>query len=680
MLPLAQAGLTTPAVAGPGCNEGLGVTRRTVDYDKREATDMRIRSIEVESWRHFEGIRIQPPEDAPIVCLVGGNGTGKSQILELIAACAQRIGLSSGYESSRRSPFDEQSAFKVVFSLAVGGVPPLDHAQNFPGVLGEQWAHWDRTLTLKKTQQGEQQPRAGGVADEHAARFASHVVNLIQQSTHVHYLSLDADRAYPRIQVGTNEIGQAFEREWDTSSKQSSFRTTKNLYEEWFRYLLGKENQENNLHIRSIRLARSEGRDEPVFVDQFEGYKQSLRSVLPHLLFLGVNPQKREIHFDSTGTALTFDQLSGGEREIAFLVGQIERFSLRRGLLLVDEPELHLNYDLLRAWIGYLKSSVENGQIWLATHSLEVVEVTGQDATVLLQRDPEIRKVNSASALSTQPVVSTLSRAVGSPAFSIGSLAFVLIEGEEEIGERERFRLLCDVPAHVRFLEAGSCKEVVRRVEHLRQLAEVSGQRLRIGGVIDGDWRSAAERGLFEGLGLHVLAVHEVENFFLHPGTLQTLSQEMGRDPSEIEALTREASDARAGSWIFQAARTDRAFVEYPEVLPATRECFHGMAWSDFTDVEAACQRIVATMINLDAQQQALLQRHLVARANIYARRREGEAWRLCEGKEVFRSLVPRLGFVEEDAAERAISALWRRRPEVAPNELQALRQYVGQL
>jgi hypothetical protein len=28
MLPLAHTGLTPPAVAGPGCNEGLGITRR----------------------------------------------------------------------------------------------------------------------------------------------------------------------------------------------------------------------------------------------------------------------------------------------------------------------------------------------------------------------------------------------------------------------------------------------------------------------------------------------------------------------------------------------------------------------------------------------------------------------------------------------------------------------------
>jgi predicted ATPase len=99
---------------------------------------------------------------------------------------------------------------------------------------------------------------------------------------------------------------------------------------------------------------------------------------------------------------------------------------LKKGLLLVDGPELHLNYDLLRKWIGFLKGSVEAGQIWLATHSLEVVEVTGKDATFILSRDEQTRKVVSAHPLSSEPVISTLSRAVGSPAFSISNPAFVL--------------------------------------------------------------------------------------------------------------------------------------------------------------------------------------------------------------------------------------------------------------
>lgn len=51
------------------------------------------------------------------------------------------------------------------------------------------------------------------------------------------------------------------------------------------------------------------------------------------------------------------------------------------------EPELHLNADLVRAWVSYLKGTVKTGQIWIATHSLEAVEVAGQTATFVLERD-----------------------------------------------------------------------------------------------------------------------------------------------------------------------------------------------------------------------------------------------------------------------------------------------------
>jgi hypothetical protein len=36
MLPLAHAGLTTPAVAGPGCNEGLGISDEQRELTPRE--------------------------------------------------------------------------------------------------------------------------------------------------------------------------------------------------------------------------------------------------------------------------------------------------------------------------------------------------------------------------------------------------------------------------------------------------------------------------------------------------------------------------------------------------------------------------------------------------------------------------------------------------------------------
>jgi hypothetical protein len=190
--------------------------------------------------------------------------------------------------------------------------------------------------------------------------------------------------------------------------------------------------------------------------------------------------------FNTTGLELSFNQLSGGEREIAFLVGQIDRFGLREGLFLLDEPELHLNSDLIRSWVEYLTGTVETGQIWLATHSLEAVEAAGKNACFVLERDETTRKVNKLTRLDSLPVVAALSRAVGTPAFSIAKLRFAFIEGEEEVGERERFRKLAGTPPDIRFMEGGSCTDVVRRVASIQTLAKESGAEIRIGGIFFG--------------------------------------------------------------------------------------------------------------------------------------------------------------------------------------------------
>jgi hypothetical protein len=147
-------------------------------------------------------------------------------------------------------------------------------------------SEWDRTLKVKTSPGLGVQVTAGGLDGHFAFNFATEIATIIMQSASIHYLSLDADRAYPKIQIPVHELGQAFERDWDTTNKQSSFRITRNLYEEWFRFLLGKENQENNRHIQQIRIARSAGVPEPAFIDQFEAYESAVKTVLPHLLLL----------------------------------------------------------------------------------------------------------------------------------------------------------------------------------------------------------------------------------------------------------------------------------------------------------------------------------------------------------------------------------------------------------
>jgi predicted ATPase len=640
---------------------------------------MHVRRIRIEEWRNFRNLEFSVPSNAPVVCVVGPNGSGKSNLLELISAAAHRAGLSSGYETNRGDVFGQRAVFEIEFFIAPGTSAALDEvlAQNEGDPA---WKLWDRTLTVGQSRNDTQvfgKTIAGGVDASYAMQMAANVVSAIRNTASVHYMFLDADRAYPKLSVSTNQVGEILQRNWMASTRNSSFRLTRALYEEWFQYLLGAESQGSDAHVREIRRARAEGRREPEFVDHFDDYRAALQKVLPHLRFVGVDSQSRQVEFDSAGASLKFDQLSGGEREIAFLIGQIERFGLRKGLLLVDEPELHLHHDLLRSWIAFLKSTVEDGQIWLSTHALEVVEATGQEATIVLERDQSTRAVTAAVPLSTRPVMATLARAVGWPAFSMSNLAFVFIEGDGVVGERERFQLLCGAP-EVRFLTGGSCKEVIRHCEDLRRLADEGHQELRVGGVIDQDWRSKADCEQLRTRGLHVLGVHEIENLYLHPPTLEALMVQLGQS-LDLPATLQHLCDERAARWIFDSARTQTAFVDYPPPSSGVRQLLSEMKWCAFAgQIEATCANIASFESAFSFEQQREFQKHLIVRAKTYERKRdEPDLWQVCHGKQVFRAMVPILQFKDQDAAERAIQALWRRNAGLVPQQLLELRQYV---
>jgi|GEM_PF-518850 len=646
-------------------------------------SDVRIRKIRIGHWRNFENIEFNLHDDAGLVCIVGANGTGKSHLLELIAACAHRLGLSQGVEIPRGDPFADPHEFSLQFYLAEGVSDAIDE-----GLSGEPvFAQWDRTLSIEsRVGPGSTVSRveAGGIADAAAKEnFARRVVETLKQSKDVHFLSLDADRAYPKKNINVNEIAQAYEIDWEgiEYTRGRSFKTSKTLYDEWIKYFLAQENQSGTRLIKEIRRARQSGVAEPVFSDHFAGYKEALHSVLPHVVFTGIESKKRTLLFDTAGLELSFDQLSGGEREIGFLIGQIDRFGLRQGLFLLDEPELHLNADLIRSWVGYLTGTVEEGQIWLATHSLEAVEAAGQQATFVLERNEETRKVDSLARLDTRPVLSALSRAVGTPAFSISQLLFVFVEGEESVGERERFRKLAGLPQDVRFMECGSCNEVLRRVATIRALANEAEAGIRIGGIVDRDFRSNADVAAIEVEGIHVLPVHEAENFFLHPATLRLLLEQNGNPIPLPDDLIREASDTRAGSWIFQHTMATPNAKALPEVLVAAKERVKALSWAEIdADRDAALQSIVA-LTGFGNDDEEKFRKILSISTDAYGRKRvEDTLWKFCEGKQVLNHVARASGFAGPPALVLATFAAWARDGAELPEELVAFREYLTDL
>ena len=151
--------------------------------DPIDQSSLRIRNIRISQWRHFENIEFQLDSEIGLVCVVGANGTGKSHLLELIAACAHRLGLSQGIEIPRGDPFSDPHDFSLKIHLAEGVSEAVDE-----GLAADQvFAEWDRTLTIESRNLPENnfsRIEAGGILDENErVRFARQVIGQLEDSS-----------------------------------------------------------------------------------------------------------------------------------------------------------------------------------------------------------------------------------------------------------------------------------------------------------------------------------------------------------------------------------------------------------------------------------------------------------------------------------------------------------------
>ena len=451
------------------------------------------------------------------------------------------------------------------------------------------------------------------------------------------------------------------------------------------KYFLAFENRRATNFVKETRRAKSLGHPQPEFIDHFAEYKASLQQILPHLVFIGADTDKLTLLFDSSGLELRFTNLSGGEREIAFLVGQIDRFKLRQGLLLLDEPELHLNPDLVRNWIAYLRDTVQDGQVWIATHSFEAVEVAGLASTFVLERNFETRSVNKVTPLTEQPVLTLLSAALGSPAFSLSTLRFFLVEGERKLQERERFHKLCKKSDVNRFIEAGNCKDVTRKVSTITELSRESNQDIHVRGIVDRDFRTDEEiTELTSDGSIFVLPCHEIENFFIYPDALTQICTRSGIDVTG-EQIIQEAADEFAWTWVLERAvwRLRGATPKGEMLVKITRRA-KGEArvkkWDESeSSINTSAQELALGLLSDDFNNQQQIFEYLKKSADDYVKLRTGnDLWLKCMGKEVLDKIPERLGLTSAQIVEQQVIHLWESREVTVPEELQQLREFVN--
>jgi predicted ATPase len=127
--------------------------------------------------------------------------------------------------------------------------------------------------------------------------------------------------------------------------------------------------------VKELLAEKSQGNENIERESLSDTLKELFESFFPEKKFLGPQPTSDgglAFPVTSNGTEHDLDELSSGEKEILYGYLRIRSSAPSDSIILLDEPELHLNPRLIRGlpefYRKHLGESLKN-QLWLVTHS-----------------------------------------------------------------------------------------------------------------------------------------------------------------------------------------------------------------------------------------------------------------------------------------------------------------------
>ncbi len=195
-------------------------------------------------------------------------------------------------------------------------------------------------------------------------------------------------------------------------------------------------------------------------------------------------------------------------------------------------------------------------------------------------------------------------------------------------------------------------------------------------GVVDSDFESLTETSAEAGA-LFQLPLHEIENLFLHPQSLQLVAKRLGRTAFDAMREVRRAMDLRAGRWIYDHAAYfhNRVWKESisSERLRTMRKCVSSLNWQLLSqDAESEFKQIARS------HERQIVEALLCSVACYRAARDEEDFWRHCFGKEVLKDISEALGLRSGEFLETAMISYWQENKFAGVAELIELRRFLA--
>jgi predicted ATPase len=647
---------------------------------------MHITSLVVKNFRSLKDLRMEFKPGANLI--VGPNAVGKTTVLEAIRMAKAVLAPRTQQESTQvlmgLGAISQQLPQMFNFgAIAKDSNQPVEIICNFK--LG------DRELA-ELPQMSEQLCRAtvaaqqgislerGGLALVQflSSPMGQHALKSAQQYVEQNIQRVSADRSC-KLALTIDRLGSISGQDYFSQILFSVFEASLSPYKTQFSYFpadralppgeipiqLGTvdANQQLESH-NSMPVIKYQRLKTTIFAWLVEGpqseadLRSAFNTIFDKLLVgrviqgFGVNRHGQasiQIKDSHTGETFDIDSMSSGEKGLILTFLVIARSIEAGGVILIDEPELHLNPAVCKSLLGFLLDHYllpNSIQAIICSHSAEIFSsaMRRKECTAYHLRQgsvvSEIRKKD-------QPEVAQALRLLGtSEVEEMLYEAIVFVEGEDDVELMEE--AFPESLARIKFRELAGRGEVEKHIERLQE-AEKSGQKENISYFLfDQDGKPTSLQSTPR-VRIKQWDRYCIENYLLEPEIIFDLVQK------EHFAKKQFPSNIGDAKKLFQQLANGQLLSR------VVREVYHSYKLEDSglrakevagkTFPEAAISlfdRLSAIQAQLHGLKREDWERDFVGRCEILLKEREQEwfdAWNVkCSGKQFFKDLYSECG------------------------------------
>ena len=257
----------------------------------------------------------------------------------------------------------------------------------------------------------------------------------------------------------------------------------------------------------------------------------------------------------ATGEQHDIDELSSGEKEILYGYLKLKNSTPKNSVILLDEPELHLNPSLLQGFSDFYYRNLglqNSNQLWLVTHSDTLLrQSVGNSNYRVFHMTPAQASgdVNQAvEILADDDVDRATIDLVGDLATYRPHGKVVILESTSENAFDVNVvkRLFPDFAKRVNLVSGGGKRRVSDLYEALRGATEQAGIKNRFFAICDRDAKSTTP--MSDATASFEWDAYHLENYLLAPSAIRAAIKTLGgTDPYESDAeVLRDLRDAAA--------------------------------------------------------------------------------------------------------------------------------------